>query len=71
MRKTEGGGRLLSSITSYIVMALGFRASLMHSGTNELLFMKDLTILTLAKSHVASSIAAAEVLSVAKSGLDE
>ena len=43
----------------------------MHSGTSELLFMKDLTILTLAKSHVASSVTAAKVLSVAKSGLDE
>ena len=43
----------------------------MHSGTSELLFMKDLTILTLAKSPVASSVVASEGLSVAKSGLDE
>ena len=54
-----------------MVMSLGFRASLMHSGTGELLFIKGLTVLPLAKSHVASSVELVEFLSVAKSALDK
>ena len=52
-------------------MALEFRTSLMHSGTRGLQFMKGLTALPLAKSHVASSVAVAEVLIISKAGLDE
>ena len=43
----------------------------MHSGTGELLLMKVLTVLPLAKSHAASSVAVDKDLSIVKAGLDK